>query len=381
MKILDTDRLKNSRGFFEIKPSNANGIYILSMAALVVFAILWASFFEADEILKTNGVIRPNENVSEVNALSNGELLVKNYKNNQIVSAGDLLWVTDTTSQSVRLENLFSELQQTEEDIASSRALIQSFKAGENTVPGLYNEAWLTAEAYFSERERQLKEMELVAEKIDQERDKPEYLLIPKTIRDLEAQYEQMNRAFVSWESGQESQAVSQLKMAEQQKRNLDSSIAELDKAINDATVYAPISGQIVEVKKINLRDMVFSGDQLVRIIPFSEQYLKVEIVVENSRIARIEEGQSIKIRFKGLPVAEFGQLMGVISMVPADATGTGADGAPYYILEAVIDNPYLTSRRGDVVMIKPGMMAEIRIILSRKTVLQFILNKLHFLY
>lgn len=381
MKLLDVDKLKNSRGFFELKPSGIHAVYIHSLSALVAAALIWSFFFEADEILKTTAVIRPNDHVSSVAVLVSGELVEKHYENNRLVAAGELLWVTDTRSQRVRLDNLNSDLNQAAQDIENSRMLLDSIRFGKNRVPRRFNEAWLMAETFFSERNRFVKQLEITEDQVVREKEKPDYLKVPKVIADLEAEYAQLKMSFASWKSSQESLAEAQLKMARQNKRTLESSIADLEKSIRDAAVYSPITGQVAEVKKVNLRDMVFAGDILVKIVPVAGNSLKAEIMVDNSRIARVREGQKIKIRFKGLPAAEFGQLQGRITMVPADASGSDAQGSPFFMVEAEIDNPVLISRRGERVTIRPGMVAEVRIVLSRKTIMQFVLNKLNFLF
>ena len=67
------------------------------------------------------------------------------------------------------------------------------------------------------------------------------------------------------------------------------------------------------------------------------------------------------------------------VSIVPPDVT-VMSTGQPAFVVEAVIENPYLSTKRGQTARLLPGISAEARIVTDRSTAMQMVLRKLDFI-
>lgn len=380
IKPIDMRKLGDSRLFFESRPSGGYPIYIFSITALMITCFIWASIAQVDETLKAPASIRPMGSISSIRSLAAGEIVGKYYVNDMTVEEGDVLWVVDSESLAIQLENLKLNLQNNQKEMSNYQLLSKSIQSGENLASSRNPDASVLINSYFSELKSQEDRLFMLKNHLEQERRKPENLRVQKTIDDLESEVGQLQSSMDSWISNQEYQAISRFESLQTTARSQESEIANVQKQIEYSTVIAPISGRIVEIKKINLGDTILSGEEMVRIVPQDDRCVKVEIYVNPASIARIHSGQKVKLRFPGLPVAEYGQMEASINLIPSDVAILG-DSQQVFIVEAEIPDPVLYSMRGEQVVLHPGMTAEARIVLKQKTVLRMILNKLDFLY
>ena len=98
---------------------------------------------------------------------------------------------------------------------------------------------------------------------------------------------------------------------------------------------------------------------------------------MDAAKVARIRKGQIVRLRFPGLPPSKFGQIQAEITLIPSDLTLSSNN--PVFILEAEINNPFLTSNDGRVINLRSGLSAEARITVDTDSALRMILRKLDF--
>ncbi|MDR0557191.1 MAG: HlyD family secretion protein [Treponema sp.] len=174
-------------------------------------------------------------------------------------------------------------------------------------------------------------------------------------------------------------QTIDNLRNLTQNKETLERHISDLERTIRNATIYAPISGKIKEVRQFNVRDYLLPGEEILTIIPTGTN-LKTELYVSPAYIAQVRIGDKVTLRFPGLPPSRFGKLDAEISLIPADyASYSGSE--PIFIVEASIKEPWLTSAQGERIYLRSGIGAQGRIIIKQDTVIGMILKKLDFIY
>lgn len=156
----------------------------------------------------------------------------------------------------------------------------------------------------------------------------------------------QNEQQLIAWRDRALVDVQEKIKTVRQQSQTLERRISDLERIIKNATIIAPISGRIDETQQINIGDFVFNGEELFRIVPESATALKAEILADPSAIARIQKGQKVSLRFPSLPPSPFGQLEGIVSLIPADVKFSGTNA--YILLEATIPNPYLIAQNGE---------------------------------
>ena len=164
---------------------------------------------------------------------------------------------------------------------------------------------------------------------------------------------------------------------------SLQSQMRELEVielSITDCSVVASIDGTINMLQNINVGDLVSQGTEVARIIPKDTQLYKVEILVPNSEIAGLKEGEIVEYRFDALPYKEYGKLRGHITNISTDAldlseSGVGISG--YYVTGA-LENKEVYSYKGERVNLKVGMTCDASIIVEQKKVLYYLLEKIN---
>ena len=71
--------------FFMLKPTNAIYGFIVTICILIVAILLWSILAPMDDVVKGTVLLRPNEAVSSIKCVTNGELAEKYFENDKIV--------------------------------------------------------------------------------------------------------------------------------------------------------------------------------------------------------------------------------------------------------------------------------------------------------
>ena len=343
--------------------------------------ILWSLFAKVDDVVKVNAFMRPHTTISLLKTMISGEIVNKNYIHNSNVTAGDVLLQIDVSSDIIELENSNKLMERIENTIIVYDILINTINRNRNTAPNNQREAYLRSEVYIIEKTKLSEHIKTLEILLERENSKPLEMIVRKDIEDIEREIEQAVLQLSLWDNSQMINAIDTLRITLNQKENLERRMAELERVIRNATIYAPISGRINEIRRLNIGDRVLVGEDIISIIPEEKDSkdLKAELYVDASYIARIEVGQTVSLRFPGLPPSRFGKLDATISLIPADYTVMN-NLNPIFIIEAHIDEPWLTARNGERIYLQAGIGALGHIIIDQDTVFNMVLKKLDFI-
>jgi multidrug resistance efflux pump len=370
--------LPQTHDFFDTQISRAVPIFIGCVFMLFTSFIIWASFAKMDDIVKAQAVLRPVDTISSIRCPVSGEVTEKLYHQNMSVKQGDLLLRTDDTSNRTELDNSRKLLSATKSQIQEDTGVLHTIESGINSSTDKNSREWIKSQAYLAEYSRQQNEIQQLQKDLEQQQNMPAALRVQQKVDECTAKVEQAQLSVTVWKNNQIVQVKNDVNTLTQQIQSLSSRIAVLERNCKDSSLYAPISGRVDEQQQLNAGDYVLAGSDLLRIIPDSGEKLKAEIIVDAAHIARIKNGQQAKLRFPGLPPSSFGQVSSVITEIPADMTVVS--NTPVFEVDADVPEPYLTSKSGERIQLRPGVSAEARIIISRDTVIKMILRKLDFL-
>ena len=374
--IEDLKLLPQTHDFFDTRVSKSIPVFIITVIIMCATFLIWASFARMDDVVKANAVLRPIENISELKCLVNGEISIKNYTQNQRVKKGDLLLSVDYSSEQLELETIENQLIRYENELLDYRTLldfIQNNISPQNPTEYLKNKI----ETYLSEYNKLDLQVRDIQNKYDAENSMPETMRLPKKITELKNQLEQALFSFSNWKNNQILQINENINSYDEKIQSLKLRCTVLQRNIKNANLYATIDGSIDEILVLNIGDYVVSGTNILRIIPNENENLKAEIILDAPKVARIKTGQTVKLRFPGLPPSSFGQLQGRISLIPADITINSNN--PVFLVEADIPEPFLFANNGEKINLRSGLGAEARIIISRDSVMKMLLRKLDF--
>jgi len=362
-----------------LQPCRAVYGFIITIFFSCAALLVWASFAPMDDVVKVQVVLRPVEAVSSVRCVSGGEVTEKLYVNGGQVQEGDLLFTLDTAAEERELTAERAQLAKLKDDIQTAETLLETVRTEKFPVLPVQSDAYVRSAAYLYEKKRYETVIADVKTKLEREQNKPASLAVPQNVQDMQAQYEQTVFQYRTWKNTQLTQTLETYRQLQTDRSSTESLIAELERVVKNSVMYAPISGRITEVKKMNCGDYVMTGEEVLRIVPEGSSALKAELYVDPSYIARVAVGNPVKIRFPGLPPSRYGQIETTVSLIPPDCTLLSA-GSPVFVAEAPVPEPYLVSKNGKRAQLLPGIAAEGRIITERSTALRMVLRKLDFI-
>jgi adhesin transport system membrane fusion protein len=379
MYLKTFDDMKKTSAFFMLKPVNAIYGFIVTVCLAIVAVIIWACLAPMDDVVKASVLLRPSQAVSSIKCVTSGELSVKNFENDDIVQEGDLLFSLDTTALKTELESYRLAQKKNLENLHVYKILAETISSSKLETGEDDTDAYLKSKSYLLEKSRYETMLEDARVKYEREKDAPAGLRVPQTIADLENQYRQTKLSYETWLSNQSIQTNEKVSSLETERKSYESRISELERAIKNSTIYAPISGRISEVTKFNSGDYILAGEEVLKIVPQENEALRADIYVDPSYVARVKVGNPVKIKFPGLAPSRYGMVETEVSLVPPDVTLT-ATGQAAFVVEAVIVNPYLRTKQGQTARLLPGITAEARIVTERSTAMQMVLRKLDFI-
>ena len=379
MNLLTYEELKKTTIFFLLQPSKAFFIFILLVFITILLFLFWIFFAPLNEVIKGQVFFRPMTNISCVKCISNGELYEKNYKNNEEVKKGDLLFSLDTTTQQAELELCKKQYEKCNEDMLLITNLLYTINYSKLPDINKNSESYIRCLTYLTEYNRFTAIINDYAERLRREENKPKSLIVPNAIVDLKNLLQQQNMSFDNWKNQEMFNALEQEKSLKINQKNLRARITELERQIKNSMIYAPIQGRIYEITKKNIGDYILSGENIIKIVPIDSQKIKAEIYVEPIFIPKVKIGNTVIIKCQGLPPSKYGIIESRVDSISPDTILV--DGKTYFIVETVINNPVLKTKSGKTARLIPGLTGEGKIVVDNNTAFKMALEKLDFLY
>ena len=162
----------------------------------------------------------------------------------------------------------------------------------------------------------------------------------------------------------------------------LQSSLSRLNEAqvsakdkVSKALIVSPVVGTIKMIHINTLGGVVKPGEVLLEIVP-SEDKLLVEAKIIPKDIAFIYVGLKAMVKISAYDFTRYGGLEGVVEHISADTT-QDKDGNSFYIIRVRTNESSMKSSTNQKMPIIPGMMTSVDVIISKRTVLEYILNPL----
>ena len=334
IKIKDFNILSETQDFFDITVSRSVPVFIILVSILILSIILWAISTKIDDVVRAKAVLKPTEKILEVKCLVNGEVIQKNYTQNQIVKKGDLLLLINHDSEQIALQTIRNTLIQYETELEDYRKIINFFQ--NETLQNVTNiRVSKKTESYiadYSNFESRIKKLQV---QINTEKSILTTELFSSENIELENQFNQVKFDFSNWKTEKIIEINEIINSYENKIKKLELEQTEMQRIIDYATIYAPIDGQIDELITLNLGDYINNGTVILRIIPNEYENLKAEIMLEPSKIVRLKLGQPVEFYFREFPSSYFSQLQGSISFIPSDITIYS--NKPYFLIDADI--------------------------------------------
>lgn len=169
---------------------------------------------------------------------------------------------------------------------------------------------------------------------------------------------------------------------ARAQVNELQSKLSRLNEAqvgvkdkVSKALIISPVVGTVKTIHITTLGGVVQPGEVLLEIVP-TEDKLLIEAKIIPKDIAFIYVGLPAMVKITAYDFTRYGGLEGVVEHISADTT-QDKKGNSFYIIRVRTTESSMRSRDQKEMPIIPGMMTTVDVMISKRTVLEYILNPL----
>lgn len=347
-------------------------ISVLLLVSLVVF--IWKGKF--DEVVRADGIVRPETNVSFVKTITGGEIKKLTYKNGTFVNKGDILLVLDSSSLDSQKKSREAEKIDFEERYECALQLLKKMEENSSEVKISSKRGQLKYASYLSEKAL-LDEKICRAEKLYREE-----LILPsgvttrEILEELKYNWEIAVLEEAEFTAGFVSGLQEELSLLGVEIKKNEEMLEQIELGLKNTVVTAPVSGYVQEISSLNPGDFVFQDQQLLNLIPEKSEKIRYELKIPAENMGKLQKGQKVKLRFSAFPFSEYKGLDGTIVSIEPDSRSSEM-GSTFFLAYAESDNEKLMDRKKRFYEIKSGFEVNGRIVLESQTVLYFLAKKL----
>lgn len=408
------------------KNNEINTFFRLGTTTSVIstLLILWILIAKVDIIANTTGKIiteNKNQTISILDKSSLDTLLVKE---GELVHKGQVVATLDNTVQSSSQKQILTELEfyylrqraidsllenksfkkkkddedmqfnqiqsefsakklNYENNLLSAQAeILQSQNELESSVVNLHK-----LKSSKTSWERQIQSYERVKdngyvatltadEKIREGKEKLEEIKVQETIVSInKAKVTQANMKVNMIKSDFFQQLLKEKTEIIQKIRNLEEEKKKTDYTVFTKKLVSPVEGFVKDITTNSHNSVITEGNVLMTIVPKNEQ-LKAELLVKNSDIGYIIQGQKVKVKIETYAFQKYGLITGTVLKISPDSTEDKETKQNIYRIEVALDKNYL-ERKEQKYYIKPGMVVSADVILSQRTIFEYLTSPL----
>ncbi len=395
---------------------------LLRIAGGVVFLLLlWAAFANIDEVTHGMGKVVPSSQLQVIQSVDGGVVEALLVKEGQEVQAGQLLLRVDSTrfesnmmenrtslqalqAKALRLEALTRDtpfvpppelVQAAPEIVAQEKRLYESRRDGIVAQVSISQDQLSQRQHEFSEMKARKEQAASSLAYTLQELEATRPMLATGAVSEVEVMRLERDAARLRGDRDQATAQMQRVQSAiqEAQRRIEDvqltnrnqmsaelsetmsklSSMTEGGRALEDkvkhAEVTSPMRGIVKRLLINTVGGVVMPGKDLVEIVPLDDALI-MEAQVNPKDIAFLRPGQKAIVKFTAYDFAIYGGLDAEVINIGAD-TVQDEKGNSFYLVRVRTEK----SKLGDKLPIIPGMMAQVDILVGKKTILSYLLK------
>jgi multidrug resistance efflux pump len=331
--------------------------------ALVAVAVLWAWRTPIDEVVTAKGKITIQGEPIAMTAYEPGLVCEVPVKVGDRVRKGDLLMQLDTFAYDAERRRVQAQIKTLEVQYgrydASAGALQQVMTAVEAQLGAVKAEYELLAEQL--KRWEKLREVKVAS---------PDE--IQRKVQELERVRAESYR-LIAERRRAERDVAEHRHMALETTRKIDelrTKGVELTERVLRASIRAPVDGTVTELAVVHPGSVLDTSRPAVILVPGHETFV-AKVQVPNTGMRRLTDGLEARVQLDAFPQEDYGYLEGGVEKIEPDAQANG-----FY-------NAWLQIRRPEGVesdimtQLRPGLHLEARIVVGRRSVLNFLLKPL----
>lgn len=416
-------------GAYRTKPKRWGRVMLYSIGLFFLVIIVWSYFAELDQVTRAQGFIIPSGQTKIIDHLEGGIVKEIKVKEGDVVEAGQVLLVVDSTVEKEKYEEGLRLYYRTEAQIARLKAQTEGHKfvmpeeVAKNAPEIAAKEERLYQEALARvDNEKQIAANELeqrkqesiqASEKVKQlesrlslsqkEADlmephvksgvvpQMEWLKVQKEISDtkgdLAAAKVAIPRADAAVLEAQRKLDAVAINIRNDENRELreaqlrwteikDNTVKDLDR-LKRTEIRSPVRGTIKELKINTIGGVIQPGRDLIAIVPLEDQLL-VEAQVQPSDVAFLRPGMHAVVKVTAYDYSIYGGLDATLVDISADTLidEKTRDQKQFFRIRLKTDKNYL-GKDDKRLPLSPGMTVQVDIITGKRTVMQYVMKPL----
>ena len=365
--------------------SRASRWLMWTCVATVALFFAWASWAEIDEITRGDGRVIPMARMQTIKSLEGGilaELLVD--RGSRVEIGQPLLRLDETRFKSAFLETqsqmdglkaaiarLEAEmLERSEitfsEDIVDKKELISAetrlFKARRDRL----REAEHSIRAEIDMAQKQLN---LVKPLVDKRSvSEMEALRLGQTIASLRGRLAEVRNTYVQ-------DAYTELTAKQAELSTLEQTLAQRNDQLTRTHIHSPVRGRVNDIMLNTLGGVIQPGEAIMEITPVEDQLL-IEAKVKPQDVAFVAPGMPASVKLTAYDYSIYGDLDGVVEQISEDTIEEDTPrGKESFYQVLVTTKTAELEHKGEILPVRPGMVAQVDIQTGKRTVLNYLLN------
>jgi len=377
LRELGDTRVSRARGGSDL-------VLWFSLLVLVLF-VAWASWAEIDKVTRGEGRVVPLTRMQTIQSLDGGileELLVT--RGERVEEGQPLLRLDDTRFRSAYLETA-SQIDVLKASIARLEAEVlgkdevelpesldpeSELVRSERQLFRARRERLIEAERSINEEMRLARRQLDLVEPLVKRRSvsEMESLELGQSIASLSGRLAELRNTYVQ-------DAYAELSAKQAELNTLEQTLVQRRDQLKRTEIHSPVRGRVNDILVNTVGGVIQSGEPIMEITPIEDQLL-IEARVRPQDVAFVAPGMPASVKITAYDYTIYGDLKGEVEQISENTieeeTAQGKES--FYEVLIRTEQAHL-ERDGEVLPIRPGMVAQVDILTGKRTLLSYLLT------
>lgn len=367
-----------SRELVHLKtPKEINYIFYSILAFMMMIGICLFTV-KINDVIKVKGIVRAKENSSDIQNIIPGTLVEKNYKPNQFVNAGDVLFRINDDDYTANMKVLNSDYENTLKDLECTDAILEGIKENKSSYK---NDEYIDSQIddYLKTISYMNRQIQINKYEYEYERKLPSSIKNAKTEKELYYRYKLSLDELSKYKASYIAQLENNRKDLLALKLSLEQQILKTEKTYSYLVIKAPVSGYVQEITQLNPGDYVFANQRILKIIPTDKNEFKIQLSVPTKDIGEIKEGTDVKYRLSAFPFFEYRGAEGKIVSIDPDIR-QNENNQLVYLIYSDINKTSFVNYAGEEYPLRAGIEVDARIVMNKIQLISYIFRKMGYI-
>ncbi len=370
-QIFPKEIIEHTVEAYQFKHSSTSKIIytIVLVAFIIVLALL--PFIKIDIYTTARGVLKPSKERIKITPLQSGKVVFVNMLDNQKVTKGDTLLMTNASAILEKMQISALQIQETHLFISDCEYLINTTHPKFNNLQSArYQKEYL----YFKQKLQEL-QTRIKKTKIDYLRNQKLYkkgVIAKVEYENTLFEFQLASNSLKQYKRQQKNSWQTILTDYENSIRELQNDVSQLEERQKEVVITAPIDGVLKNVTGLEPGSLIAGGINIAEISP--DTGLIVECYLSPSDIGMVSHKKSVNFQIDAFNYNQWGLATGKILEISKDVDMI--NDRPVFKVRCAINQSHLQLKNGFKGSFNKGMTLSARFELTRRTLSELLYDK-----